>query len=216
MVFWTLTDTLVALQCLPVASSRSNCSNLSQVVFYRRKLAAWRARLNGYLLRRKLATEKAPEEIADTPLPRHPHLLLDGEVPVDEAASGRVPQPGPSRPDGSYTPHGLRDGYAPAHPIDLAAWKHQDYNHLPENQPITPEGECQTGKMLSGALLIAFVDFYVAIPAHVLMFAPLIIPGAQPLTPPAMKAVEFLDMAVVLPANLLGIKLIKDSKCLSK
>jgi len=78
-------------------------------------------------LRRKLATEKAPEEIADTPLPRHPHLLLDGEAPVDEAASGRVPQPGPSRPDGSCTPHGLRGGYAPTQPVDLAAWKEKDY-----------------------------------------------------------------------------------------
>ena len=75
----------------------------------------------------KLATEKAPEETDDTPLPRGPHLLPDGEVPLDEAASGRAPQPGPSRPDGSYTPHGLRDGYAPARPIDLAAWKQADY-----------------------------------------------------------------------------------------
>jgi len=95
--------------------------------YYRRKLAAWRARLNAYLLARKLATEKAPEESNDTPLPRDPHLLLDGEAPVDEAASGRAPQPGPSRPDGSYTPHGLRDGYAPAQPIGLAAWKQTDY-----------------------------------------------------------------------------------------
>jgi len=48
---------------------------------------------------------KAPFLPDDTPLPRGPHLLLDGEAPVDEAASGRAPQPGPSRPDGSYTPH---------------------------------------------------------------------------------------------------------------
>jgi len=77
---------------------------------------------------------KAPPPPDDTPLPRHPHLLLDGEVPVDEAASGRTPQPGPSQPDGSYTPHGLRDGYAPTHPIDLAAWKQQDYNQLARHQ----------------------------------------------------------------------------------
>jgi len=102
--------------------------------YTRRKLAAWRARLSAYLLRRKLATEKAPEETNDTPLPRDPHLLLDGEAPVDEAASGRVPQPGPSRPDGSCTPHGLRDGYAHAQPIDLAAWKQQDYNQLARHQ----------------------------------------------------------------------------------
>ena len=102
--------------------------------YTRRKLAAWRARLNAYLLRRKLATEKAPEESNDAPLPRNPHLLVDGEAPLDEAASGRAPQPGPSRPDGSYTPHSLRDGYAPSRPIDLAAWKQQDYNQLARHQ----------------------------------------------------------------------------------
>jgi len=77
---------------------------------------------------------KAPSPPHDTSLPRDPHLLLDGEVPVDEATSGRVPQPGPSRPDGSYTPHGLRDGYTPTHPVDLAAWKRQDYNQLARHQ----------------------------------------------------------------------------------
>ena len=73
---------------------------------------------------------KAPSPPHDAPLRRGPHLLLDGEAPVDEAASGRAPQPGPSRPDGSYTPHGLREGYAPTHPIDLATWKQQDYGQM--------------------------------------------------------------------------------------
>ena len=90
-------------------------------------LRSVKKRPNGYLLARKLATEKAPEESNDAPLPRHPHLLVNGEAPLDEAASGRAPQPGPSRPDGSYTPHGLREGYVPTQSIDLAAWKQIDY-----------------------------------------------------------------------------------------
>jgi len=136
MVFWALTDTLVALQCLPVASSGSNCSNLSQVVFYRRKLAAWRARLNGYLLRRKLATEKAPEETNDAPLPRDPHLLVDGEVPVDEAASGRAPQPGPSRPDGSFDPHRGRGLWGAHSPERSDAMKPSSSNPTPATPPM--------------------------------------------------------------------------------
>ncbi len=36
---------------------------------------------------------------------------------------------------------------------------------------------CDYGKLLGGALLITFVDLFVAIPAHVALFAPLVIPG---------------------------------------
>ena len=69
---------------------------------------------------------KAPSPPDDTPLPREPYLLLDGEVPLDEAASGRVPQPGPSRPDGSFDPHRGRGLWGNEHgpvtptPADLA------------------------------------------------------------------------------------------------
>ncbi len=85
-------------------------------VYYRRKLAAWRARLSAYLLARKVAMEKAPKDTGDTPLPREPHLRIDGEVPPEGAAEGRVPRPGPPKLDGSYIPHGLRDGYAHSPP----------------------------------------------------------------------------------------------------
>jgi len=80
---------------------------------------------------------KASKETDDTPLPRETHLLIDGEVPLEDAAEGRVPQPGPPKPDGSYVPHGLRDGYTPSQPVDLAAWKQQDYVQLPYAQELS-------------------------------------------------------------------------------
>ena len=75
---------------------------------------------------RQRLTHPAPAEDADDhapPLPRQTGLLIDGEVPLNAAASGRIPQPGPTMPDGSYTPHGLREGYAHPQPVDLAKWK---------------------------------------------------------------------------------------------
>ncbi len=50
--------------------------------YYRRKLADWRARLSAY---------KVFKETDDTPLPRETHLLIDGEVPLEDAAEGRRP-----------------------------------------------------------------------------------------------------------------------------
>ena len=82
---------------------------------------------------RRRLTHPVPAEEADAeapPLLRETGLLVDGEVPLDQAASGRTPQPGPPRPDGSYNPHGLRDGYAPEKPVDLAKWKQADYGHM--------------------------------------------------------------------------------------
>jgi len=93
--------------------------------------------LNGYLLRRKLATEKAPEESNDAPLPRHPRLLLDGEVPLDEAASGRVPQPGPSQPDGSFDPHRGR-GLWGAHSPERSDAMKPSSSHTPPSTPPMP------------------------------------------------------------------------------
>ncbi len=57
---------------------------------------------------RRRLTHPVPAEEADAeapPLPRETALLVDGEVPLDQAASGRTPQPGPPRPDGSFDPH---------------------------------------------------------------------------------------------------------------
>ena len=119
-------------------------------------------------------------------------------------------------------------------PPNLARWKQADYRRLARHraaaaadrafdaevgiEPSTSSQpasmRCHIGKMLGGTVLIMFTDLYVAIPAHVAMLAPLLIPGAEPLTPIAMKAVEILDIAVVLPINILGIKMIGDSKCL--
>ncbi len=94
--------------------------------YYRRKLADWRARLSAY---------KASKETDDTPLPRETHLLIDGEVPLEDAAEGRVPQPGPPKPDGSFDPFRGRGLWGNEHgpvtstpkSVDLAAWKQQDY-----------------------------------------------------------------------------------------
>ena len=176
------------------------------------------------LAKRKQGQGKAGDKGEGPPRPRRIPITIDGEVPLAEAASGRAPQPGPPRPDGSYTPHGLREGFAPEEPVDIAAWKQADYRKLQsvkaeENghqSPTSRSTTCRPGKMIGGALLIAFTDFGVAIPLHIAMFAPAFIPGAEPLTPLAVKAVEALDLTVVLPATLLGIKLIADSKCFSK
>ncbi len=97
--------------------------------YYRRKLADWRARLSAY---------KASKKDDDTPLPRETHLLIDGEVPLEDAAEGRVPQPGPPKPDGSFDPTRGRGLWGNEHgpvtptpqPVDLAAWKQQDYQQL--------------------------------------------------------------------------------------
>jgi len=192
--------------------------------YYRRKLADWRARLSAY---------KASKETDDnTPLPRETHLLIDGEVPLEDAAEGRVPQPGPPKPDGSFDPFRGRGLWGNEHgpvtptPADEAFDAEVGDEPLPPLPSVerpengvkkrTKAEKCNTGKMLGGALLIIFTDLYVAIPTHIAMFAPLLIPGAEPLTPAAMKAVEVLDIAVVLPFNVFGIKMIVDSKCVSK
>ena len=78
---------------------------------------------------RRRLTHPAPAEDADDhapPLPRQTSLLVDGEVPLDQAASGRTPQPGPPTPDGSYTPHGLREGYVRKNNDSGLYWQNTD------------------------------------------------------------------------------------------
>ncbi len=55
-------------------------------------------------------------------------------MPLEEAAEGRTPQPGPPRPDGSYIHHGLRKGYVTERPVDLASWKQADYGQMAHNK----------------------------------------------------------------------------------
>ncbi|HFC10507.1 MAG TPA: hypothetical protein ENJ54_11755 [Chloroflexi bacterium] len=91
---------------------------------------------------RRRLTHPAPAEETDDeapPLPRETALLVDGEVPLDQAASGRTPQPGPPRPDGSCTPHGLRDGYAHSQPVDIALWKQADYGQMGHAREVTEQ-----------------------------------------------------------------------------
>ena len=68
---------------------------------------------------------------------RHP---LGSKVPLGQAASGRTPQPGPPTPDGSYTPHGLREGYAHPQPVDLAKWKQADYGQMAHAHEVAEAG----------------------------------------------------------------------------
>ena len=82
------------------------------------------------LAKRKQGQGKDDDKGEDPPRPRRIPITIDGEVPLDQATSGRTPQPGPPRPDGSYTPHGLRDGYAHSQSVDLAAWKQADYGQM--------------------------------------------------------------------------------------
>ncbi len=91
------------------------------------------------LAKRKQGQGKDDNKGEDPPRPRRVPLTIDGEVPLDAAASGRTPQPGPPRPDGSYTPHGLRDGYAHSQPVDIALWKQADYGQMGHAREVTEQ-----------------------------------------------------------------------------
>ncbi len=95
--------------------------------YYRRKMAAWRARLNAYLLARKMAAQPRP-----TP-PSH------GEERAEQAFAENAP---PSlRPDGTFDPHRGRGlwgdgrGLTNAAP-DLATWKQQDDAQVESTVPV--------------------------------------------------------------------------------
>jgi len=95
--------------------------------------------------------EKAPKETGDTPLPHKTRPLMDGEVPLEGAAEGRVPQPGPS--DGAFDPHrghgpgGNEQGPVTPAPADAEgqsgettmSQKSQEH-HLPMPYPFHPPG----------------------------------------------------------------------------
>ena len=91
------------------------------------------------LAKRKQGQGKDDNKGEDPPRPRCISITIDGEVPLDQAALGRTPQPGPPRPDGSYTPHGLRDGYAHSQPVDIALWKQADYGQMGHAREVTEQ-----------------------------------------------------------------------------
>jgi hypothetical protein len=68
------------------------------------------------------------------------------------------------------------------------------------------KGKCQTGKMIAGALLIAFTDIFLGLP---LAYVSISSGGVTPLA----VAAEILETVVVLPVNIFGIYLIASSDC---
>ncbi len=79
------------------------------------KAAALIAAVARDLAKRKQGQDKDEDKGEDPPRPRRISLTIDGEVPLAEAASGRTPQPGPTRPDGSFDPHRGREFPGAAH-----------------------------------------------------------------------------------------------------
>ena len=68
--------------------------------------------------------EDPPSEDATLPHAGKTHLLLDGEVPLDQAASGRTPQPGPTKPDGSFDPYRGRGLWGDEHKLGFCSFPH--------------------------------------------------------------------------------------------
>jgi len=89
-----------------IEEARNRAERAARLAAQRARAAALIAAVALDQARRRLihpaATEATDDDDDAPPLQREPHLLVDGEVPLHDAASGRTPQPGPPRPDGSY------------------------------------------------------------------------------------------------------------------
>ncbi len=100
-----------------IEEARERTARAARLAAQRARAAALMAAVARSLAKRKQGQGKDDDKGEDPPHPRRIPITLDGEVPLDQAASGRTPQPGPTRPDGSYTPHGLRDAMPTRNPL---------------------------------------------------------------------------------------------------
>ncbi len=116
--------------------------------YYRRKLAAWRARLSAYLATKRQAEAQAQVEVEATASPPEPYTpppgspeaaLLEGDMIVP----GKTPQ----------VVHELPPQHAAPPPLDLARWKEEDYNRMKamKRHPSHPVFKIVTGVLMIGA-----------------------------------------------------------------
>ena len=73
---------------------------------------------------------------------------------------------------------------------------------------VDPSGlqACNPGQLLAGAGIIILTDVGIAVPLNVAAFGSIFIPGFQSASPALITAVEIIDLGIILPLNIIGLR----------